>query len=426
MSKVLRLLVPALAVMACAPDKEPPFQVMAVVQTNAGAYEPREVSLTTVTDVISLEGTTAKFRGGARIVVDPRDPQLATNNGQLTDEQLAQVYIKAAGEAPQASYVEKEGVLWPADFHTWNLVTTAYLYENAFRHFQARDVLEAELLEPDGNGPIIYYYPDFTMTDLSAQPLMDNALFFSPIQAFAILPPKDLQTIPLSMNYGVVVHEYAHRVFNRRAYGKMAIPLPFQFWAPEVGAHPQLNLLKSIDEGLSDFHAYGATCATPFGCNAKFMSASLGETAADDRDLTQTRCVDENLRNAMASHQISEYSALGLPYKVGTIFAHALHKAGGPDQREELERAVLESYDDPDPANPGIRQLIEASLDLPGSFNLANVAAIILRHIPTGSPDLKIETCNRFLTHLQIIKEDLGDACPLASFRSNECPAINP
>ncbi len=423
-------LLPLLTLLAaCAPDKVAPVPVMAMVISNTGQYEPREVALSTVEDVVALSGTAARLVGGARIEDDSNDPLRANDN--LTEEQLRQILVKSEGLPPRASYVERAGVLWPADFHTWNMVSTYYNFEKAYLYFQDNGVTVGETLDPrTGAGPTVYYFPSLSFQGRA--PLEDNALFHSPMEAFAILPFKELQAVPLSMNGGVVAHEFAHRVFSQRVYGGASIPIPFQTsWVPEGGfTTPGTNLVKSIDEGLADYHAYGVSCGSSYGCTTRFLEPSVGAFAADARDFSDLdRCMDLPLRNAISGMHVGDFGGQGLDYRLGTLLATALHKAAGSTKRQTMQRALLAAYNDESGSSPGLRQLVNANAASPGNFTLAAVAVSILQHI--SDPDLKIETCNAFIDHLQIPKADMiapagvTVACPAESANNGTCPNIN-
>src|SRR5678809_1460939 len=116
-----RVALGALAVLAglsgCGPQKQAPVRVMALIQTNQGTFAPKEISLESIGDIVALSGTAAKFIGGAKIVLDFNDPLIQATGGDLTEEQIKQVFVKSAGSPPKAAYIEKDGVLWPTDFY---------------------------------------------------------------------------------------------------------------------------------------------------------------------------------------------------------------------------------------------------------------------------------------------------------------------
>lgn len=410
----------------CAPQTKSPAQVMALIFGNQGAYEVRQVELKTVTDIVSLDGPILNLLGGARIVVDPADPLLQSNGGNLSDEQLGEIFVKSKGMPPRASYVEKDRVLWPTDFHTWNMVTTVYNFEKAFDYFQTLydGKPTDELL-----GSKVYYFPTFILLEAGNNPMQDNALFFSPVQGFAVLPFDKLQQTPLSINLGVVGHEFSHRVFNRKVYEGRAIPDPLQKWLG-IGSSstPAVNLLKAIDEGLADFHAQGINCNTEFGCNTRWLSHSVSESVTDTRDIAQkNKCMTLELRNALATLPASQFTGQGLEYKLGTVLAASLYQAGEKTRKMQvLQKAVVRAYSDVAPATPGLAQVIQGNLETPGNFTLAKVADTILAHIT--DPALKAATCGEFLDRLQLNCSSLPcaelPACPSNTVKGTSCPTL--
>ncbi|MFZ5470977.1 MAG: hypothetical protein ACOZIN_16235 [Myxococcota bacterium] len=405
----------------CAPGGQAPFRVMALVLGSEGVYETRPVELHTVSDVVALKGSVAQMVGGARVLVDPNDPLLQTNGGNLTDAQLAEVFLKGKGVDVRASYIEKDGVLWPADFHTWNMVTTYFNFEQAFGYFQ--QIYDGKPTE-ELLGSKVLYFAEFTLTEVSPQPQKDNALFFSPVWAFAVLPFESLQQIPLSINIGVIGHEYSHRVFNTKVYGGRAIPDPFLRWLGLGAANPQVNLLKALDEGLADFHAHGVTCVTELGCNPRFFSHSFKDDIVDDRDISKPdKCMSEGLRTALASLPVGTFTGQGLEYEVGTLLAASLYQAGNKSaQMGVLQKAVISAYDDDSAATPGFRQLIRNNLETPQNFTLSAVLDALLAHLPAGSR-LQELTCNEFLDRFQVPRGELPH-CPVSSVKGTDCPLL--
>lgn len=416
----------ALLLSACAPTPSSPVKISALVLNEQGAFVPQTVELETYeglapVDPITLQGPAANLVGGARILVDSNDPQL---QGPLTDQQLADALIKEKGSTPRASYVQQEDVLWPADFHSWNMATTYYNFQQAFDYFQQVVNVPAEQLTDN----TVFYFPDFTLKDQSPNPVKDNALFFPPIQAFVVLPFEQLQKVPLSMNPGVIAHEFSHRVFNRLAFQGQSVPEPFNTWAGFLQT-PALNLLKAMDEGLADYHAVGASCQSAYGCDPRFMEASFDNSATepivDDRDMSlSNKCLTEALWTQFQTYDVTRFINAGAQYELGTVLASALYHAGesgGAATRVELERAVVATYADDDPNTHDIRELIASNLTNPQGFTLAAVANAFVEHV--SDTPLKVELCNQFMDHLQIPRDQMPD-CPASASGGTTCPVL--
>ncbi|HZI14044.1 MAG TPA: hypothetical protein VE153_27000 [Myxococcus sp.] len=406
-------------VAGCAPDSSAPVKVSALLLTSNGEYAPEEVELKTITDIVSLNGTVADFRGGARIVLDSTDQDVVTAG---TPEAFANAILKEAGHDVTASYIEKDGVLWPADFHTWNMVTAYYNLERAFDYFQTVGNIPAADFKDPVNA---YYFPEFVLADQDKDPQQDNALYFSALKSFLVLPFDELQRAPLAMNAGVIAHEYAHRVFNLKAYNDQAFPQALTTWLAG-GASPGANILKSFDEGLADLHAYGATCKTKKGCDPRFFSTSFhgdkfGQVAVN-RDLSRTdRCMTVGLRDQLRNLNFAQFT--GKEYEVGTLLASALFQAGeARGQRDVLLRSIVAAYNDSNPQTPGLFQLAQQNIANQNGFTLAVASSAIISHI--SDLQLKEAVCNELMDHLQIPREQLQNVCPASAAGGSTCPRL--
>lgn len=403
-------------VAGCEPNKTAPVKVMALIQTNQGTFAPKEISLETVSNVTELSGSAATLIGGAVIVLNFSDPLIQATGGDLTEDQIKQIFVKNPGAPVQASWIEKNGVLWPADFHTWDMVSLYYNFEQAFKYFQAARVTGADIASPTA-----YYTPYFAIAGGSGPEIQqrDNALFDAPIKAFAILPWDELQQVPLAMNPGVVAHEYAHWVLDKKAYGGRAFPQAITMWS----GTPQINILKSLDEGLADFHAYGASCLSVAGCNTRWIEPSIDKQTADDRDIAPTRCIDRSLYQATGSFSNDLFLQQGLEYRLGTIIAATLYQTSKrvPDSLGAVEQAVVSSYTDANGTSRGMEQILNGNLTNPQAVALETLLNAILSHTP--ALDVRTEMCNRFIDQLKANPQLMPD-CPNTAVGGTDCPAL--
>lgn len=413
------LLLLAAALFACGPNPAAPVRVMAIVPGLSGAYEPKEVSLRTIASVTTVEGSVAKLYGASNITIDPNDPLLSAKN--LTDDALEKALLKEPGGDVSASYIEKDGVLWPADFHTWNMVSTYWNFEKSFEYFQG--AYDGKSTEQLLNAKVLYWaeYQDLQSSPNSPM-VLDNALYFSPVRAFVIVPFKALQKVPLPMNLGVIGHEYAHRVWNLKAYGGKSIPDSVNTWqlAP-------FNILKSIDEGFADFHGYAVTCGGGTGpaCRPNFLAVSVDETASKARDLSRTdHCMTKTLRDAMNNFTQSAWLNAGLQYLLGTLFAASLYQAANRATGIKvgiMAKSLVASYDDPLATSEGFFQVINRNLGTADKFTLELVANTLLTHIT--DPELQKLTCGELLDRLQLDRAQIP-ACPVSATKGTNCPVI--
>ncbi|MBM7115542.1 hypothetical protein [Archangium primigenium] len=411
----------ALLLVSCAPQTQVPTKVRALVLSSNGEYTPTEVELKTVTDIVALEGKVARIEGNAILRLDPTDPEL---QAARTEEALARAMTKSAGRSVTASYItDPQGVLWPADFHTWNLVTTYYNLERAWDYFTTT------LAVPQADLPqtTVHYFPEFILADVSDQPLTDNALYYPPLKSFVVLPFDTLQKAPLATNASILTHEYAHLVFNRRVYGGSAVPTALNEWAQGGSSTPGLNVLKALDEGIADYHAYVASCPTAFGCNTRVLATSFDDAAVNARDLSLNQCMSALLYRNITQSSVNVIS--GLEYQLGTLLANALYRSTKTEaERQTLARALVAAYSDTNTSRPGFNQLVSASIGDQNLFTLPKAAKAIVQHIPPGNVDLRQQVCTNFANALQIpLSALVGNTeydCPASTTTTGECPAL--
>jgi hypothetical protein len=416
------LLAPLAALWACAPNPPAPVRVMALAPNETGAYTTVQVELKTLSSLANLKGSVAEFLGGNRVVVDANDPLQNLNGGiqNMTDEQRYEVLVKDKGGDVRGHFIERAGVYWPADFHTWNMVSAYYNFEKSYEYFvKVYDGVEPTELQKMR----VMYWANVRLN--TTEPLTNNALYLSFIKSFVIVPfSEDQPTIPLAMNIGVIGHEVAHRVFNHKVLENQGIHPALTSWNGSA-----FNLLKSLDEGLADFHGFGVTCPEPAGCRPNFLSGSVADEAiVSMRNVARTdACMTANLRNAFFNFSPDQWVRSPSMYEVGNLFAASLYQAANKvGDVGVMQKALLTAYDDASPANPGLRQLINQNINTPQAVTLEAVANVIVAHVT--EPALKKELCNEFSTRLQLVCGAFPcpemPACPSTAARQNFCPLL--
>ena len=360
--RVFVWLVAAAMLDGCAPNPPAPVSIMAILYDQSNTLGPQQTQLQTVSNVTALTGTIGTLVGGASIILDPTNPAQMNLLG-LSDDQLANALYAERGGAVTADLIDKSGVLWPADFHSWDMVTAYWNFEQAYLYFQQMyDGADTTDLE---GATILYWvdYEDLSVGDPAQQKLTDNALYYSPLHAFLLAPyDSDLQAVPSPMNTGIIGHEYAHRVFNEKAAGGAGVP-GFLTWSGEP-----LNIVKSMDEGLADFHGYGVTCTSADtggpGCSTNFLEPSFGTAqVVTDRDFSlDDKCMTATLQNALMTQDNGTFLGQGLQYKVGTLFAASLwqagNKAGGTSGTQEIREGAHSRVRRREQPDPGLQAAV--------------------------------------------------------------------
>jgi hypothetical protein len=417
------LLAPYVALWACGPTPAPPVRVMVLAPNETGAYATVEVQLKTASNLANLKGSVAELMGGNRVVVDPNDP-LQSSLPSLSDEQRYDVIVKDKGGDVRGNFIERAGVYWPGDFHTWNMVSAYYNFERSYDYFLGvYDGVEPTELQKMR----VMYWANTRLN--SAEPLTDNALYLSFIKSFVIVPFEKQKLVPLAMNIGVIGHEVAHRSFNFRVLADAGIHPALTTWNGQA-----FNLLKSIDEGFADFHGFGVTCGEPAGCRSNFLAASLSDQSiVAMRDVARTdACMDANTRNAFNNDSPDQWVRSTNMYKVGNLWAAAMYQAGqrtsGDSGVKEMQRALFLAYNDPSSATPGLSQLINSNINTQQAFTPEAVANVVVAHV--SNPMLKKLLCDEFSTRLQLKCGAFPcpemPACPPTSARQNFCPVLPP
>ncbi len=426
-------------VSACGPAPKPPVQVM-VLGLSGTSMETRQVELTSIANLTNLRGGVLSMTGANRVTIDPNDPLQSQGIDNMTDTQRFEVLVKDKGVEPRGHFIDRGGVYWPGDFHTWNMVTTYFNFETAYGYF-ADLYGEQDPLLKDIRGLRLMYFPEFRL--LSADPLTDNALYYSPLQAFMILPFKTQQRIPFAMNMGIIGHEFSHRVFNSRVYGGVGIP---EVWKAGNLASLNnrwtglpINLLRAFDEGLADYHGYAVTCRDPIGgCRPNFLNLSLEDQQyASQRDVGRTNaCLTSTLKSALESTPPDEWVRSTAMYVYGNIWATALLQGGlAAGQEGAMRQGLMKAMNNGSKPYNDIARLVSQNASSGQNFTVEALANTIVENIsdtPPNQSELKRQLCNQLITRLAIDCNNGGmgpcrpgvefmKACPSTSARQNFC-----
>jgi hypothetical protein len=421
------LLAALLFTASCGPNPPAPVRVMAIIPTDTGSYETREVSLQTIGNITTLKGSIAEFVGDNRVVVDPNDPLQRGGIENLNEDQRYEVLVKGKGGDVRGNYIERAGVLWPGDFHTWNMVSTYFNFETAYLYFQ--DLLAAQRPEQKPDELLkmkVMYWPELRIN--SDIPITDNTLYLSFIKAFTVTPFQNEQKVPLGMNLGVIGHEVAHKVWGKRVFNDEGLHPALRTWSMQP-----FNLLRSLDEGLADFHGYGATCKSAANCRGDFLSISIAEqNYAQQRDVSRPdACLTANLRSALTTFSQDQWVRGRELYLYGNLWAVTLYQAGskvgGASKVQALRVDLMSAYSDESSAKPGLNQLINRNINNQMVFTPEAVAEIIAAHIT--DLDLKRSFCSEAIDRLQLqcLRSDCQDkmpSCPGSTRRGTTCPVL--
>jgi len=418
--------VAAALLLGCAPETVAPVEVVVLVfNTTSNRYEPKTVQLKTVADLVEMRGSAAKIIGQSEFSISGEDPAL---QAATTAEEAIEAIRKDKGDAVKVSYLENDGVLIPADFHSLNIATTYYNFEKVFDLYK-----RVGDLTPEQYGtPTVYYFPEFFQEE---QLVEDNAAFMPLLNSFFIYPFNELQQVPLSINAGVVGHEFSHGVFFRQMFGGQINELGRirSSWGETLaGGTPGLNLLDSLDEGTADLFGTAVTCDTQqlTNCVPTFFSHSMPNEYAMYRRLDTPQCMTESLAK-MLTDMGTDFSADGHQYQVGSVFSSAMWKAsehlGGTAEARLQMYQVLYSVLGRGQGQLG--ELMYLSQQDQTQFSLASGSGShkgVLDRIldaasnPKYDPKLKEALCSAFMDRFHLPRTAMR-SCPATARSFGDC-----
>lgn len=211
----------------------------------------------------------------------------------------------------------------PQDYDSLLLFTVQAHLHGAILFFQDLGVA------PPSEPMIVFMHP--ALITSTTFPSSDTAAYSPHADALFLLRMRVLQDIPLSASPGVLIHEYAHRVFNRTAYGGGMFSLLRR------GAQPDFtrtfNLVRAVDEGIADFFAAAATG------DPHFLSHSLSPMEAKKRSLAPSSPPLVAAEWVSGGNPIRD--DLYDPYPLGNALAALLWALAEQTHVDEVGRAVL-------------------------------------------------------------------------------------
>jgi hypothetical protein len=354
-------------------------------QSSDGTFVLADRRLETTTDLASLQGATAQFRGGARLVWDERQIEemaaRARGEGRALDcDDVVGAFVRDVGNPPSLSFVEDDGVLVPEDYDTLVMVSTYYNFELSRDFF-----LEAGVPPDDLGAALTFYEPTLTLVDRLGNRTFtfDNAAYIPCADAFVIFAGRYLQDIPLGANPGVAAHEYGHLVFDHTLFGlardRVAAPSP---------GSASAAFLAALNEGMADF--FGASILG----DANFAGRSLSPDQSDARDLDP---------GAVFSPARAVAALAGNPYALGSVWGSLLWDISLSDS------AVGSAHD---VARLGLDAVIALQDGRATTYANENMIAALIE-VAASRPDPKVltVTCAAINARFDRLQPDLT-ACP--------------
>jgi len=256
----------------------------------------------TLDDVGKLEGRATTLLGGVSIELDYLSGMVRWNR---------------VGTPVAFNAIQADNVYYPVDFDSLAMVSVYHNIEQSMLFFESIGMPEGALGDLDTYyraDVLEIYSDDWTQNEKS----VDNA-FYLPIsetdRGFYILP-FDLSYalvdgVPLSMNPGVIAHEYSHAVFQNLIYDKMPPATTNQTTIYD-------NYLWALNEGIADIFAVALTG------DPDFIKSSIQHRAVT-RDASEvilyTTSFDENIMNTVWGESLD-------PYEIGAFISATVYEMG--------------------------------------------------------------------------------------------------
>jgi hypothetical protein len=311
------------------------YRVRIPLPDDSGNYKLQTVNLQTVTDIDSMTGSVSQIRYGGKI------------ESGVNEQGYEGEYIDSEGNRPAAHFLNSDGVLIPTDFNSLVMTTNMYQFEkikgfydqfgtNASLTFPRHVLMNAYEIENDG---------------VQSYKGMDNASYLAGFDVFVILP-YNFAGIPLSMNGGILAHEWLHSLFFQKLgfkkieflsnhetianFDDSPSSLKVADGPKQVLADKQIGVgndfvMASIDEGVADFFGFLYTNQSDF-----FKGSIPGNINSVihhfDRDLKSMKVSPFKIGDG-AEENFIYYNVIRHdgepkgydPHDLGSTFAHLLY-----------------------------------------------------------------------------------------------------
>ena len=255
----------------------------------------------TISNLGKLEGRATRIRGGVSIVLDYVNSEI---RWKRVDTSVAFGAVKAGG------------VYYPTDFDSLAMVSVYYNIEQSMLFFETLGMPKGALggLDTYYRAKVVEKSDAFSIDEEES---VDNAFYLSISETdrgFYILPfetdPQKalINGIPLSMNPGVITHEYSHAVFQELVYDKL----------PAYGEYMNdlnYNYLWALNEGIADIFAVALTS------DPNFISASIRNRLVT-RNASQAIVYTSRFDTNMIYATFDSFD----PYEIGSFYSAAVYE----------------------------------------------------------------------------------------------------
>jgi hypothetical protein len=332
----------------------------------ADAYDFRVVEIETLDDLHRLDGRATTLVGDAELVLDYQTNLLKW---------------KEPGRGVAFAAIRSGGALVPEDFDSLAMVSIYYQIERSLLFFEDEGFDSDRLVHME-----TYYWPKFTIVEADgAKTLMvDNAFYLyatTKNRAFYVFPYEQFGWLPLSMNGGVMTHEFSHAVYDA------LVTEPNRAWIDGGGLTPAAsNFVYGLNEGVADVFAVARLGDPDFmshsiaagvyvsSCNGGPYTEIVRDASAP---VPYTAAFDLAARNRPPA-EFCPYD-IGM-FVSGAVYAAELRSEGLPEGEGAAPSAETQTVFD----GALLRALDRLGQSLPPDFELYDLFELFVEELPAG------------------------------------------
>jgi len=259
--------------MGCTVDKKPYFlEIVGLDRERPDNYSLRIVEVKKLPDFSSQN--LANFIYLSDVKIYQRDLAYAALKSRSFDDMRNNLQTNFDKSPLEPLYAESNGVFRANTFESLLILSAFYHFENIRNFAQTRGLLHAD---HDKKPLRVAIYGEIYATSTDAIPAVshDNAVYVGSADIVALFPVGDSMGLPMSMNEGILAHEYHHRLFFNQLWVNNNSPKRWLKYQARYNQKRKVSqkrshlLLSATDEALADLFAVAYTGLPDF------MAASL-------------------------------------------------------------------------------------------------------------------------------------------------------
>ncbi len=230
------------------------------------------VEMTPEIDIANLRTKEFEFLNGIKIYQsDTSKIALASTSFAVLREKLRAHFL---GEPINVQALLEHDIYRGEDFDSLLLLSSFYHLHQIIQFAK-----NSALAMPARSLRVGFHGQIYLNANEPALRMEDNALYLGAADTIILFPVAKGQGLPMSINEGVLAHEYFHRIFFEKLWVDNPSPKLWSFFQARYTNSQDLqrwqNLLTSLDEGLADLFAFAYTN------NPNFLKLSLNQNSSE-------------------------------------------------------------------------------------------------------------------------------------------------